>query len=90
LPTWYQPAEICRLATPLVVARAGEPTPDFEVLLEVCSPERMAEIRALQVTMPETPIASSTIRRMIASGEDASGMVPMAVLDYVLKAGLYR
>jgi nicotinate-nucleotide adenylyltransferase len=89
-PTWHKPREICQLATPVVVARAGQPLPDFDALLPVCSPERVEEIRAMQVTMPEVPIASSSIRSMIAQGDDVSSMVPSAVLAYIQQENLYR
>ncbi len=89
LPTWVEPEAICQLATPLVVARAGEPPPDFEVLCELVSSERLAEIRQLQVTMPAMPIASSTIRESLARGENISQMLPQAVLDYIEHKKLY-
>lgn len=89
-PNWREPAEICQLATPLVVARAGEPAPDFDVLLSVCSPARVDEIRTAQVTMREMPIASSSIRAMIAAGEDASELLSLAVWQYIESHSLYR
>ena len=90
LPNWLEPAEICRLTTPLVVARAGEPAPNFNVLERVCSPERVEAIRSAQVTMPEAPIASSTIRNLLSRGEDPSGQLPESVTDYIREHRLYR
>lgn len=89
LPSWREPGEICRLATPLVVARAGEPSPDFSVLLEVCSAERVEGIRQAAVTMPEMPIASSVIREKIAHGAGASELLPEGVFDYIVSKQLY-
>lgn len=90
LPTWYEPAEICRLATPLVVARAGEPVPDFDVLREVCSPERVDAIRQMQVNMDAMPISSTELRRRIAAGEPVADMLPPAVEQYIADNGLYQ
>lgn len=88
-PSWREPEEICRMATPLVVARAGEPAPDFDALLSVCSPARVKEIRRAQVTMREMPIASSAIRAMIAAGEDASELLPPPLWQYIESHALY-
>ena len=90
LPSWYEPAEICRMAMPLVVARAGEPPLNFDVLLSVCPPERVDAIRAAQITMPDTPIASSTIREMLSRGDDVRDLLPNAVFEYVDAKRLYR
>lgn len=89
-PTWREPAAICQLATPLVVARAGEPAPDFDALLSVCSPERVEEVRAARVTMREMPISSSAIRATIAAGNDASRLLPPGVWKYIESHDLYR
>ena len=90
LPTWREPDAICTLATPLVVARAGEPAPDFQPLLTICPPERVEAIRAAQITMPEMPISSSEIRAAIAKGESAEAWLPPGVWDYIAGHGLYR
>lgn len=89
LPSWYEPGEICRVATPLVVARAGEPEPDFDVLQAICSPDRVDQIRARQVEMHAMPISSSQLRQRLAEGESIEGMLPDAVLRYVRDKHLY-
>ena len=90
LPLWHEPERICRLATPLVVCRAGLPEPDFTVLEEIVSTERLAEIRSAQVEMPEVAVSSSEIRALIAEGGDLQEMVPRAVADYIESRSLYR
>jgi nicotinate-nucleotide adenylyltransferase len=89
LPNWREPAEICRLATPLVVRRAGSPDPDFEGLRAFVSAARLEEIRAAQVEMPATPISSSQIRRLVADGGDWQSLVPANVVDYITSRRLY-
>jgi nicotinate-nucleotide adenylyltransferase len=89
LPYWHRPAEICQLATPLVVRRAGTSEPDFEVLQGTLSTERLAEIRQSQVEMPATPISSSQIRESIAKGDPWREFVPAPVADYIQQHGLY-
>ena len=89
LPYWHRPADICRLATPLVVRRAGTRGPDFSVLRNLVSAERLAEIRHSQVEMPATPISSSEIRKRIAAEEPWEELVSPEVADYMKKHGLY-
>ena len=89
LPHWREARAVCELAVPLVVRRAGRPEPDFDVLREVAPAERLAEFRAAQVEMPETPISSSEIRRLIAEGGAWQELVPAAVAAYIEERGLY-
>jgi len=88
-PHWREPAEICRLATPLVVRRAGSAEPDFERLRSFLSPARLEEIRAARVEMPSTPISSSQIRTLVADGGDWRPLVPAAVAEYIEERRLY-
>lgn len=89
-PFWRRPADICRLATPLVVNRAGEPAPDFGHLSEIVSPSRVAEIESLEVTMPPMSISSTSIREAIAQGQEWQSQVPLAVAEYIIEHGLYN
>lgn len=88
-PTWLRLVEICELATPLVVRRAGSPEPDFDVLASVVSAERLEVIRRSQVEMPAVPVSSSQIRELIAIGGNWQEMVPENVADYITKNQLY-
>jgi nicotinate (nicotinamide) nucleotide adenylyltransferase len=40
VPRWKEPTEIFRLATPLVVCRAGEAEPDLTALAKLCVTDR--------------------------------------------------
>lgn len=90
LPDWHRPDEICRIATPLVVHRAESPKPDFEVLRTLVDEQRLEAIRNQQVEMPPTPISSSQIRELIASGEPWQEFVPTQVGAYIDEQQLYR
>jgi nicotinate-nucleotide adenylyltransferase len=89
LPHWREARAVCELAVPLVVRRAGRPEPDFDVLAGLVSAARLAEFRAAQVEMPETPISSSDIRRLVAEGGNWRELVPPLVADYIGQRGLY-
>ena len=88
-PYWRRPADICRVATPLVVNRAGEPPPNFEHLEQIVSAERLAEIQACQVEMPPQAISSSEIRRLVATGGEWEEKVPSGVVHYIRDHKLY-
>jgi len=88
-PHWRRPTEICEVAMPLVVNRAGEPAPNFDPLSEIVSSERLAKIQASQVEMPPMAISSSDIRHLIASGGEWEQMVPERVADYIREHRLY-
>ena len=90
LPNWYQPAEVCRLATLVVVRRAGAPEPDFGALEGVVTPRRLDELRTLQVEMPLVAFSSSEIRRRVAAGKSIRYLAPSAVVRYIGQQGLYR
>lgn len=78
LPNWREPAEILRLATPLVVRRPGEQPLDDPVL----------PAHAI-IEMPALAISSSEIRRRVAAGESIADLVPAEVADYILRFALY-
>jgi nicotinate-nucleotide adenylyltransferase len=86
VPHWKEPAEIFRLATPLVVRRAGQPDPDFTALKPLCT----ADTQPRLVEMPSIDVSSSEIRRRCAAGESIDGFVPDAVRQYIAEHGLYR
>ena len=86
VPHWREPREIFRLATPLVVRRAGEPEPDLASLAALCTKTTQPQL----VDMPPIDISSSDIRRRIAEGQPIQDLVPPAVGQYVAQHGLYR
>jgi nicotinate-nucleotide adenylyltransferase len=89
LPRWREAAEICRLATPLVVRRPGAPELDFEGLAPLVSIDRLAEICSYRVEMPATPISSSEMQRLIRDGGEWQSLTPTAVGEYIQQHGLY-
>lgn len=87
---WVRPAEICRLATLLIVQRAGAASPDL--LIDRQAPGIAGvDLRIQNVEMPATPISSTEIRRQIAADEPAwRDAVPKSVARYIDRNRLYR
>jgi len=90
LPTWREPRRICELALPVVVRRAYSPEPDFSVLAEFMSAERVGSAQAAQVSMPAIGISSSELRDRIAASRSIRYRTPRAVEKYIETHGLYR
>jgi len=90
LPNWHKPKEICQLATPVVVHRAGEKIPDFTTAADFCSPEQLRQIEQSQVIMPAMDLASSDLRARIAADKSLRFRTPAAVEQYILQHQLYR
>lgn len=83
---WREPREIFRMATPLVVCRAGDLPPDFEGLEQLCSARTLPQ----PIEMPAMDVSSSEIRRRVAAGQSIDDLVPEAVAAYIEQQRLYR
>jgi nicotinate-nucleotide adenylyltransferase len=97
LPTWKDPATICRLAIPVVVQRgahrAQDPSPDTEAfcaLSQFVSRERLQQIAAARVEMPRIDLSASDLRRRVAAGQSIRYRTPRSVEKYIETHGLYR
>jgi nicotinate-nucleotide adenylyltransferase len=86
VPKWREPATIFRLATPLVVRRAGEPELDLTTINALCLADNCVQL----VEMEPVDVSSTEIRRRAAAGEPIDGSVPDAVAKYIAQNGLYQ
>lgn len=82
---WKEPREIFRMATPLVVHRAGEPEPDLAELRSLCTPDTQPR----RIEMPAMDMSSTGIRRCCATGEQMGDLVPTAVADFIATNSIY-
>lgn len=90
LPNWHRPDVVCRLALPLVVRRAGDDAPDFDLLSNLVARDRLDNIRSLAVDMPACGLSSSEIRQRVAQGLSIRYLTPPAVVAYIHSQGLYH
>ena len=70
---WHRWEDVIALAPPLVAGRAGTPRPEDAPFAELALPE----------------VSSTEVRRRLASGDDASALVPATVLAHLRRTGLY-
>ena len=85
---WREPAEICRLARVVVVARGGEPAPDLQMLSRFLPAG--SEAGQHLIAMPQCEISSSRIRQAVADGRSIRYQVPAAVAAYIQQNKLYE
>ncbi len=86
LPRWYQPGEILRLATLVVVTRPGWAEPPVAELEESIPTARG---RVIALRTPGVDITSTEIRARVSAGQSITYLTPGAVEEYVLDRGLY-
>lgn len=86
VPHWKEPAEIFRLATPLVVRRAGQAAPNVSKLAALCPVNN----HPCLVEVPAINISSTEIRRGVANNEPFDELVPPAVAQFIEQQALYR
>lgn len=82
LPTWRRTDVVARLATLVVVNRAGSPP------VEVGPPWRVERVE--RVTIPALGVSSSDLRARAAAGRPLDHLTPAAVIDGIRERGLYR
>src|SRR3954453_5675976 len=82
---WKEPREIFRLATPLVVRRAGQQSPKLDQLAHLCTENTQPQL----VEMPAMAVSSSEIRRRIAAGQPIDDFVPGDVAELIARHRLY-
>ena len=85
VPQWKEPREIFRLATPLVVRRAGRQSPDLHQIEPLCTEATQPRL----IEMPAMEESSTEIRRRIAAGATINDVVPLAVADYIQAHQIY-
>lgn len=90
LPHWREAAEVCRLAVPIVVRRAGVEEPNFGCLADLASPARIELFRQHQVEMPQIELSSTEIRRRVAAGLSIRYRTPRAVEKLIENRGMYQ
>ena len=77
VPSWYGADELVRTIPFVVVGRTGGHRSNAE-----------SAGTAPAIAMPD--VSSTAVRAALAAGQPADALVPRAVLDYILKKGLYK
>ena len=87
LATWYRIGDTMRYCTFVAAGRPGYAARRDEVTEALA---RRGLKRLIWVDAEEMDSSSTEIRRRLAAGESADGMMPGAVVDYIRQRDLYR
>ncbi len=89
LDEWYKPDEIFKLCYPVYIRRENDRGLDAEIVAKLALYKEKYGRNVVRLTSPPVEISSSEVREKIKKGEDISGLVPTAVMDYIKERGLY-
>ncbi len=87
---WKEPQRLLQQCTLAVVRRGGMPPPNYDILNEFASPEKVKECRDAEITMPQIEISSSDLRQRVSDARSIRFHVPHAVAAYIDNQKLYR
>ena len=90
LPNWRKPDEICARATPVVVVRGGATPPDYSVLADIVSTERLKQVEEAAVDFPAIQLSSTELRDRVRTRRSIRFRTPRAVEAYIESHRLYR
>lgn len=88
LPTWFEPAELLRLARLAVAERSGVARQD--IVERLTSELGEVQDRIDFFVMPRLDLSSSELRRRVADGRPIRYLVPEPVGARIAELGLYR
>lgn len=86
LPKWRQPQRLLELAEWIVISRPGSPLQDLSALQ--LSSEQLQRVHRIETVHED--VSATELRRRLAAGEDCTGLVPAAVMEYIRGHRLYR
>ncbi|MBN2136557.1 MAG: nicotinate (nicotinamide) nucleotide adenylyltransferase [Sedimentisphaerales bacterium] len=89
LQHWYCIEDLidsCNLCT---MYRAGCDRPDYGKFEKLWGPRRVEKLQRNVIMTPLVEASSTEIRRRLAAGEDVSGMLHKAVVEYIRRHKLY-
>ena len=89
LARWYRIDELIDSCTLCIMLRGGFGRPGLDKLQRRFGTARVQRLKNAMITTPLVDVSSSEVRDRLARGEDVSGLLAPAVVDYIAKNGLY-
>ncbi|CAD78646.1 probable nicotinate-nucleotide adenylyltransferase [Rhodopirellula baltica SH 1] len=87
---WREPEQILKRCHLAVIARGGDPPPDYSILDGMTDETQIQRIRESQIQMPQIEISSSDLRNRIATGRSIRFRVPHPVATLIDNEKMYR
>lgn len=89
LDSWYRPDIIFSLATICCIRRENDAKNDSLIAQKTVEYRERFGAKLVFIPVDAIELSSSRVREMIASGEDASALIPENVLKYIKNEGIY-
>lgn len=86
---WREVGEICRLAIPAVVTRAGGESPRWDLLSRWMTGERLEWAKASRIETASIEVSSRDIRARVQASRSIRYRVPAAVESMIMAGGWY-
>lgn len=86
---WADAEELFNLCYPTYIRRESDEALDEQIIERIADYKQKYGKNIVKIVAPVVELSSSEVRKMIASGNDISGVVPPAVADYIKEKGLY-
>ena len=91
LDTWRESEEIFRLCYPVYMRREGsDPILDARIVSKIAEYQQKYGKVVRRIVGDPIAVSSTGVRKAVATGQDISGMVPLAVEKYIRENGLYK
>ena len=90
LTYWHQIVDLIDTCTLTTMYRAGCKTPNFAKFEALWGSQRVEKLQRNVIPTPLIDISSTEVRNRLATGQDVTDMLHMAVADYIKKHGLYK
>ncbi len=87
---WHRIKDLIDECNVTTMQRAGFAPPEFDRFESLWGAHRVEKLKRNVVETPLIDISSTEVRRRLAAGEDASGMLHPDVIRYICAHDLYR
>ena len=88
--TWYRFEDIFKMCYPVYVRRENDALIGNRIVSKINEYYQKYGVMFRKIMTDPIELSSTDIRRAVKNGQDISGMVPVAVADFIKQNGLYR
>ena len=88
--TWYRFEDIFKMCYPFYIRRENDALIGNRIVTKINEYKQKYGVMFRKIMTEPIELSSTDIRRAVKNGQDISGMVPVAVADFIKQNGLYR
>ena len=86
---WDDADELFSLCYPTYIRREDDEATTEEIIEKIAEYKEKYGKNVVRIVSPVIELSSTKVRKMVANGEDISGVVPEKVAEYIKEKGLY-